>query len=47
MQGMPFNKALLMAFGEISESKEGVEKADIDLVVKQLGVEGNLAWCYN
>ena len=42
IQDMLFNKALFMAFGEISESEEGLEKADIDLVVKQLGVERNL-----
>jgi len=34
IQDMLFNKALFMAFGEISESEEGLEKADIDLVAK-------------
>lgn len=43
IQSMLFNKALFLAFGEISESEEGLEKEDIDLIVKQLGVERNLA----
>ena len=43
VQSMLFNKALFLAFGEISESEEGLEKEDIDLIVKQLGVERNLA----
>lgn len=43
IQGMLFNRALFLAFGEISESEEGLEKADIDLIVKQLDVERNLA----
>ena len=43
IQGMLFNRALFLAFGEISESEEGLEKADIDLIVKQLVVERNLA----
>lgn len=38
-----YNKALFLAFGEISESEDGLEKADVDLIVKQLGVERNLA----
>ena len=43
IQGMLFNRATFLAFGEISESEEGLEKADIDLIVKQLDVERNLA----
>ena len=43
IQSMLFNKALFLAFGEISESEEGLIKEDIDLIVKQLGVERNLA----
>lgn len=43
IQSMLFNKALFLAFGEISEIEEGLEKEDIDLIVKQLGVERNLA----
>ena len=43
IQGMLYNRALFLAFGEISESEEGLEKADIDLIVKQLDVERNLA----
>jgi len=40
---MLFDKALFLAFGEISESEEGLEKADIDLIVDQLGIGRNLA----
>lgn len=40
---MLFDKALFLAFGEISESEEGLEKADIDLIVEQLGIDRNLA----
>ena len=40
---MLFNKALFLAFGEVCESDDGLEKADIDLIVKQLDVERNLA----
>lgn len=37
------NRALFLAFGEISESEEGLEKTDIDLIVEQLDVDRNLA----
>lgn len=40
---MLFDKALFLAFGEISESEEGLERADIDLIVEQLGIDRNLA----
>lgn len=40
---MLFDKALFLAFGEVSESEEGLENTDIDLIVKQLDVERNLA----
>lgn len=43
IHGMLFDKALFLAFGEVSESEEGLEKTDIDLIVKQLDVERNLA----
>ena len=43
IQSMLFNKALFLALGEISESEEGLEKEDIDQIVRQLGVERNLA----
>ena len=43
IKGMLYNKALFLAFGEISESEEGLKKDDIDLIVKQLGVDRNLA----
>lgn len=43
INNMLFNKALFLAFGEISESEEGLEKTEIDLIVKQLNVERNLA----
>ena len=43
MKDMVFDKALFLAFGEVSESEEGLEKTDIDLIVKQLDVERNLA----
>lgn len=42
IQSMLFNKSLFLAFGEVSESEEGLEKADIDLIVNQLNVERNL-----
>lgn len=40
---MLFDRALFLVFGEISESEEGLEKADIDLIVGQLGIDRNLA----
>ena len=40
---MLFNRALFLAFGEISESEEGLEKTDIDLIVERLDVDRNLA----
>lgn len=43
IHGMLCDKALFLAFGEVSESEEGLEKTDIDLIVKQLDVERNLA----
>lgn len=43
IKDMLFNKSLFLAFGEISESEEGLEKTDIDLIVKQLDVDRNLA----
>lgn len=43
IKDMVFDKALFLAFGEVSESEEGLEKTDIDLIVKQLDVERNLA----
>ncbi|XP_022800337.1 N-lysine methyltransferase SMYD2-B-like [Stylophora pistillata] len=43
VKDMLFNKALFLAFGEISESEDGLEQSDIDLIVKQLNVERNLA----
>ena len=33
-----------MAFGDVSETEEGLEKADIDLIVDQLGIDRNLAF---
>ena len=43
IQGMLFNRVLFLAFGEISENEEGLEKEEIDLIVKQLSVDRNLA----
>lgn len=43
IQEMLFNKALFLAFGEVCESEDGLEKADIDLIVKQLDAERSLA----
>lgn len=43
IKDMLCNKALFLAFGEISEDEEGLEHSDIDLIVKQLNVERNLA----
>ena len=43
IKDMLFDKALFLAFGEISESEEGLESADIDLIVGQLGIDRNLA----
>lgn len=40
---MLFDRALFLVFGEISESEKGLEKADIDLIVGQLGIDRNLA----
>ena len=40
---MLFDEALFLAFGEISESEEGLESVDIDLIVGQLGIDRNLA----
>lgn len=40
---MLFNRALFLACGEVSESEEGLEKTDIDLIVEQLDVDRNLA----
>ena len=39
---MLLNRALFLAFGEISESEEGLEKRDIDLIVEQLDVDRNI-----
>lgn len=43
IKDMVFDKALFLAVGEVSESEVGLEKTDIDLIVKQLDVERNLA----
>ena len=43
IKDMLFDKASFLAFGEISESEEGLESADIDLIVGQLGIDRNLA----
>ena len=40
---MLFDNALFLAVGEISESEEGLERRDIDLIVEQLGIDRNLA----
>ncbi|KAL9973764.1 hypothetical protein ACROYT_G020260 [Oculina patagonica] len=43
IKDMVVDKALFLAFGEVSESEEGLEKTDIDLIIKQLDVERNVA----
>lgn len=43
IKDMLFNKAVFLAFGEIAESEDGLEQSDIDLIVKQLNVDRNLA----
>lgn len=37
------NGALFLAFGEVSECEDGLDKNDIDLLIKQLNVERNVA----
>lgn len=43
IKDMLFNKAVFLAFGEIAESEDDLEQSDIDLIVKQLNVDRNLA----
>ena len=37
------DKALFLAFGEVAESEEGLEDGAVDTIVKQLGVDRNMA----
>ena len=38
-----YDKTLFLAFGEVAESEEGLEKGDVDVIVNQLAVERNVA----